>query len=312
MTCKKNIVFMGTPDFAVNTLDLLNKNHQVLLVVTQPDRVNRRGNKVSFSPVKEYALENNLQVFQLEDINSDESLEKLKALDIDYIVVVAYGQIIKKPIRDLAKKRIINVHASLLPKYRGAAPIHRAIMNRDEETGVTIMEVSQGLDKGRMFLKTSTKIEDKNLLQVHDELAQMGAELTIKYIEENEKEEIPGEIQDEEKATYAKKVSRDSGKMDFEDVEVELGKIKGLYPRPGASFSYEGQSVKALDGEIFKKDKDPSFDVGTIIDVKTDGFLVNCANGILKITQVQFPGKRAMTVEDYLKGNKIERNINLR
>lgn len=309
---KKNIVFMGTPDFAVNALDSLNKEHNVVLVISQPDRVNKRGNKITYCPVKKYALENNLEIYQPDDINSHESIELLKNLDIDYIVVVAYGQIIKKEIRALPKKKIVNIHASLLPKYRGAAPIHRAIMNRDEETGVTIMEVGPGLDKGQMFLKASTKIADKNLIVLHDELAKMGAGLIIKYIAENEYEEIIGTPQDESQATYAKKVSKNSGKLDFVDVNIELGKIKGLYPRPGASFSYNNKNVKALDGEIYSNKSDADIEIGYIIDVLEDGFLVNCANGILKISRIQFPGKKEMSVEDYLKGNILKRNTDLR
>lgn len=312
MTNKKNIVFMGTPDFAVSTLDYLNKNHNVIMVVSQPDRINRRGKKVSYSPVKKYALDNNLKLIQPENINSEESIRILSALDIDYIVVVAYGQIIKSQVRELAKKKIVNVHASLLPKYRGAAPIHWAIMNRDKETGVTIMEVSEGLDKGKMYLKDSTLIENKNLSQLHDELAEMGGKLTLKYIEENEKDQIIGTIQDEALATYAKKINKDMAVLDFEDVNRDLGKIKGLFPKPGASFSYKGQRVKALDGEIYSKIKDPKTEKGTIISVENNGFLVNSSNGVLKITEVQFPGKKPMLVEDYLKGNEIEKGINLR
>lgn len=309
---KKNIVFMGTPDFAVKALDSLNNNHKVVLVISQPDRVNKRGNKISYCPVKKYALDNNLKIYQPADINSESSIEVLKDLDIDYIVVVAYGQLIKKEIRSLPKKKIVNIHASLLPKYRGAAPIHRAIMNRDEETGVTIMEVGPGLDKGRMFLKASTKIASKNLEDLHDELAQMGAELILKYIEENESEEIIGKEQDESQASYAKKVNRDSGKMNFRDINVELGKIKGLYPRPGANFSYKTKNVKALDGEIYCDKRNPDFEIGHIIDVLADGILINCGNGVLKITRIQFPGKKEMSVADYLKGNNLERNIDLR
>lgn len=309
---RKNIVFMGTPDFAVKALDSLNKNHNVVLVISQPDRVNKRGNKITYCPVKKYTLENNLEIYQPVDINSAESIDLLKNFDIDYIVVVAYGQIIKKEIRALAKKKIVNIHASLLPKYRGAAPIHRAIMNRDEETGVTIMEVGPGLDKGQMFLKASTKIADKNLVDLHDELADMGASLILQYIEENEREEIMGLEQDEAEATYAKKVSKYSGKLDFLDINKELGKIKGLYPRPGASFSYKNENVKALDGEIFSNEGNTAYEIGHITDFLEDGILVNCANGILKIKRIQFPGKKEMSVEDYLKGNKLERNTDLR
>lgn len=308
---KQNIVFMGTPEFAVNTLAELNKHHNIKLVITQPDKINNRGKKIVFSPVKQFAIDNNITLIQPNDVNDESIVEKLKNIEIDYIVVVAYGQIINKDIRKLAKKNIINVHGSLLPKYRGAAPIQRAIMDREKETGITIMRVEKGLDKGLMYLKSKTLVDNKKYPSLHDELSELGAKLTIEYISNNEIEELVGESQNEDLASYAQKIDKNSGIMDFKDVQVEIGKINGLYPKPGASFLYNDERVKVLDGEIYSLNKKDCIEKGTIIDVLEDGILINCDNGIIKVKEIQFPGKKAMLVSNYLKGNSIEKGKKL-
>lgn len=311
MLNKQKIVFMGTPDFALNTLRELENSHEVVCVVTQPDRANKRGKVVTFSPIKEYALSHSLDIFQPEDINSIESIEYLSSLDIDYIIVVAYGQIIGPEIRNLPKKTIVNVHASLLPKYRGAAPIQRSIMNRDLKTGVSIMEVTKGLDKGDVFLTKEVLINNRKLPEVHDDLSKLGADLILEYIEKNELGQIEAVSQDEEIATYAEKIQKEEGKLTFIDLNVEIGKINGLYPKPGAYFEYNGQRVKALEGVAFSNNNNSKSPIGIILEVFDDGILVNCGNGILKITKIQFPGKKEISVNDYLKGNTIEKNIEI-
>lgn len=308
---KKNIIFLGTPEFALNTLKDLYKNHNVNLVVTQPDRANKRGKKIEYNPIKKFAIDNNLEIFQPEDINSEESISKLSKYETDYIVVVAYGQIIKEEVRNLAKKKIVNIHASLLPKYRGAAPIQRSIMNRDIKTGVCIMEVSEGLDKGDVFLCDELKIEDKKYPEIHDELSIMGSKLLLDFIDQYENNNIKVTKQDEEFASYAKKINKEDGLLNFRDIDTEIGKINGLYPKPGAYFIYEDKKVKVLDGEVFSNNSDFKTNSGTILDVLKDGILVNCENGILKINKIQFPGKNPTSVEDYLKGNTIEKNIEI-
>lgn len=303
---------MGTPEFAKAALEALNKEHNIQLVVTQPDRVNRRGKKIKYNSVKTYALKEGLDVFQPENINSEESLEKLAELNPEYIVVVAFGQYIGKEVREIPSKNIVNIHASLLPKYRGAAPIHRAILDGEDETGVSIMQVAKGMDTGEVYLIKKTKIKDKNLEELHDELALLGAEAIVEYINEDSETTIKGKAQNEDQASYAEKVSKEDGYLDFIDVRKELNKIKGLYPRPGASFMYDGERIKALDGEIYKIKEDENYSEGILIDLLEDGILVNCKNGILKITEIQVPGKRKMKVEDYLKGNTFEKYTDLR
>lgn len=308
---KKNIIFLGTPSFALEPLKALYKHHNIVLIITQPDRVNKRGKKVSFNPIKQFALDNNIDLYQPEDVNSKESIEFTSKYHIDYIVVVAYGQIIKKEIRKLPSIEIVNIHASLLPKYRGAAPIQRAIMNRDVKTGITIMKVEEGLDKGDILLIDEIPIGDCKFPEIHDKLSILGSKLIIDYINKNEIGEITPIKQNDKLASYAKKITKDDGKLDFIDIYEEIGKIYGLYPKPGAYFNYNGKNVKALDGLIFSENNESIKKTGTIIDVVSDGILVNCGNGILKITSIQFPGKKEMTVEDYLKGNEIEKDIEL-
>lgn len=303
---KQNIVFMGTPKFAVKALEALDQYHKVNLVITQPDKVNNRGKKIVFNPVKQYAIDNNIDIIQPENVNSDEVLSYLKSMDIDYIVVVAYGQIIKEEIRNIAKKNIVNIHASLLPKYRGAAPIQQSIMDREEETGVSIMKVDKGLDKGQVYLKEAIKISNKDFITIHNELADLGARLILDYIEKNESQEIIGQAQDENLATYAKKIYKELGRLDFDNIHKEIGKIKGLSPKPGAFFSIENMDVKVIDGEIHSEICENSFECGQVLKVNDDGIFVNCNNGILKFTKIQFPGKKAMKVSDYLKGNTFE------
>lgn len=303
------IVFMGTSDFGIPTLKNLIKFHDVELVITQPDRANRRGKKIEFNEIKKLAIENNIEVFQPEDINSEESIKKISKINPDYIVVVAYGQFIKKELRDLAKKNIINLHASLLPKYRGAAPVQRSIMDREEYTGNSIMQVSKGMDTGDIFLQNKIKIGDKKLPEIWDELSISGGDLMLEYINKNNNGEIEPISQDENLATYAKKISKEDGYLDFKDVDIEFGKINGLYPKPGASFLYEDIRVKAMGGKIISHEKDKNYEIGKIIDVNDEGIKVNCDNGVLLITDVQFPSKKEMKVRDYIKGNNIEKTI---
>lgn len=302
---KIKIVFMGTPEFAVPTLKLLNENCDVSLVITQPDRVNRRGNKVTFSPVKKFSLENEIEIYQPDNVNMVETVDKIKSHNPDYIVVVAYGQIIKKDILEIPKRNIVNVHASLLPKYRGAAPIHRAIMDREDKTGISIMKVGPGLDKGEVYLTKETEISDKKLPELHDELSSLGGELLLKYVLEDFEKEIKGIPQNDSLATYAEKVNREDGYLDFKNIDKEIGKINGLYPRPGASINYFGERVKVLDGEVFSYENNPSKEISEILNVDKRGIFVNCNDGIILIKEIQFPGKKPMTVEDYLKGNSI-------
>lgn len=308
---KYNIVFAGTPDFGLPALDFIRKNHNLLATISQPDRVNTRGKKIKPSPVKKYSLDNNIEIFQPEDINSKVMEEILASMDIDFIVVVAYGQYIGKNIRAIPKEKIVNIHASLLPKYRGAAPIHRAIMDREKITGVSIMEVGPGMDKGDLYYKKTLDLGQKNLEEAYRELANLGGKAIIQYLQAYKNGEIETEVQEESKATYAKKVSKEDGYLDFESVDESLGKILGLYPRPGASFSYKDNLVKALGARVYSREE-RNEDPGSILGLDDRGLQVACKDGIILIDRIQFPASRPMDLRDYIRGNSIDLKENLR
>lgn len=307
---KYRIGFFGTPDFGLEALEKLDKNHDLRLIVCQPDRINSRGKTIKPSPIKTYGIENNIPVLQPEDINTGEIEDRLKEEDLDFIVVVAYGQYIGPNIRNIPSQKIVNIHGSLLPKYRGAAPIHRAIMDREDKTGVSIMEVGKGMDMGEVYLKKETPVASKTLEELYYDLSKLGAQAIIEYLDLYAKDEIIVEVQDESKATYANKITRQDGKLDFISVHESLGKILALSPRPGAKFNYKGEEVKALNGKILKEEE-RSEKPGQILAVDDSGIEVACSDGAILINKIQFPSARAMDVSDYIKGNTLDPKENL-
>ena len=270
------IAFMGTPEFAVTVLEgLLNTKHEVGLVATQPDKAKNRGKKIQYTPVKEKALEHNIKVLQPEKVRGNEEfLEELKDYRPDIIVVAAYGQILPKEVLELPKYGCVNVHASLLPRLRGAAPIQRAIIEGDEETGVTIMQMSEGLD----------------------------------LIEEGK---ISPEPQDDSKSSYAKMVFKQEGKIDFtRQPEAVERLIRGFDPWPGAFCEYEDMVMKLWKAQPLCENtgKEP----GTIIEVSARGIKIACGDGTLLVSEIQIPGKKRVAVPEYLKGNQIKEGIILK
>ena len=280
------VVFMGTPDFSVPVLaKILEAGHQVGCVVTQPDKAKNRGKKIQFTPVKELAVEHGIKVLQPEKIKQDtEVLQTLKDYAPDIIVVVAYGQIIQKEILDLPKYGCVNVHASLLPKLRGASPIQHAILQGEEETGVTIMQMDVGLDTGDMLSKASLVIGDRNCQQLHDDLAELGAKLLVETLPRIEAGNISPEKQDDSLSSYAGMISKQDGKIDFHKSPIEIQQqIRAFDPWPGAFCNYGGVVMKIWSAEPVaeKTSKAPG-------------------------TEIQMPGKKRVSVKDYLRGNKIE------
>lgn len=307
------IAFMGTPDFAVTVLRaLLETEHETGLVVTQPDKAKNRGNKVQPTPVKELALQRGITVLQPEKVKGNEEFFKeLAAYMPDVIVVVAYGQILPKEILNLPKYGCLNVHASLLPHLRGAAPIQRAIIEGDEETGVTIMQMAEGLDTGDMLLKDSLKISGMNYSELHDALADMGARLIVKVLERLPKGEIKPEPQDEAMSSYAKMIFKQDGKIDFTKSPIEVERlIRGFDPWPGAFCEYEDVTMKLWKAKPLNEDSGK--EAGTIVDVSEDGIKIACGNGMLLVSEIQVPGKKRIRVADYLKGNRIKKGAVLR
>lgn len=307
------IAFMGTPEFAVTVLEgLLNTKHEVGLVATQPDKAKNRGKKIQYTPVKEKALEHNIKVLQPEKVRGNEEfLKELKDYRPDIIVVAAYGQILPKEVLELPKYGCVNVHASLLPRLRGAAPIQRAIIEGDEETGVTIMQMSEGLDTGDMLAKESIKIGTMNYSMLHDALAEIGARLMVHTLDLIEEGKISPEPQDDSKSSYAKMVFKQEGKIDFtRQPEAVERLIRGFDPWPGAFCEYEDMVMKLWKAQPLCENtgKEP----GTIIEVSARGIKIACGDGALLVSEIQIPGKKRVAVSEYLKGNQIKEGIILK
>lgn len=304
------IVFMGTPDFAVPSLEsLYDEGYSVELVVTQQDRRRGRGKKVQYTPVKEKAMELGLEVFQPDSINHIDSINKIKEISPDFIVVVAYGQILKKEILEIPKYGCFNVHASLLPKYRGAAPINWAIINGERETGITIMEIDEGLDTGDMILYDSIPIkEDDDAPTIHDKLAKLGGALIIKALKDIETNKAVKTPQDHNLSSYASMIIKEMGRIKWNDRgENIINLIRGLKPWPSAYTEYNNEIVKIHKARLTDEFKEGKF--GEILKVADDGIYVKTKDKTVVIEELQFPGKRKLKVEEYLRGNSIEEGI---
>lgn len=300
------LIYMGTPDFAVPALRRLALEHEISCVVTQPDAVRDRGKKVKMTPVKETALELNIPVLQPEKIKKDPAFfQTMKEFAPDLIVVAAYGQILPKEILELPRLGCINIHGSLLPRFRGASPIQRAILEGDEETGITIMYMEEGLDTGAMLAKRSTPIGRKNGAQLHDELAVIGAELAAETIPKLAAGAIKPELQNDADSTYAPMISKKDGELDFTRTPQELERlIRAFDPWPGAFTHYKEKLFKIWEAEV--SDKNSGQAPGTVTGVSKQGIEISAGGGTLIATVIQLPGKKRVSAADYLKGNTIE------
>ena len=301
-----NIVFMGTPDFSVPVLDaLVNNGHNVVAVVTQTDKPKGRGKEVKFTPVKEAALKYNIPVLQPVKVRTEEFLDELRGYEPELIVVVAYGQILPKALLDMPKYGCVNVHASLLPRLRGAAPIQWAIIEGDDKTGVTTMMMDVGLDTGDMLEKEEVIIEaNETGGTLHDKLSQAGARLIITTIEKIENGTIVRTKQDDSLSTYAKMLDKKLGDIDFTmDAKRIERLIRGLNPWPSAYTTYNGKLLKIWEATPIDKECDG--DCGEIVEINKDTFLVKTGKGLLEIKVLQPEGKGRMKTADFLRGNKI-------
>ena len=298
---KLKILFMGTPEFSVNVLQGLIENYDVVGVVTQPDKEVGRKHEIKFSPVKELALKNDIRVYQPKNIKVE--YEELLKLSVDMIVTCAYGQIIPKELLDFPKYGCINVHASLLPKLRGGAPIHKAIINNYSRTGVTIMYMVEKMDAGDIISQVETPIlPEDNVGLLHDRLSQMGTKLLLETIPNIVSGNISPISQNEEEVTYAWNITREEEKIDFNDYATNIhNKIRGLSPLPGAYTTLDGKIIKIYSAYIkdsFYTEKSN----GEISRIYEDGIGVSTSDGEIIITELQFAGKRKMLVKDYLHG----------
>ena len=304
------IVFMGTPDFAyVQLKALLEAGHEVVAVVTQPDKPNKRGNKIVYSPVKVLALENSIEVLQPTNIKSLEAVQRIQSFNPQIIVAVAYGQLLSQKILELPKYGCINIHASLLPKYRGSAPIHWSIINGEVETGVTTMYMDIGMDTGDMIYHEKVSIgEYVTVGELYDKLAAIGASLIVKTIAHIQTGVAPREKQDEAKSTYAPLLSKDTGKINWNNTSKQIANlVRGTNPWPVAFTNYAGQKIKILTTQNHQDTIDIDSEPGTIIEyVRNKGLLVKTGDGAIYLDMIQFPNKKKMNMDTYLLGNTIE------
>ena len=300
------IVFMGTPDFSVNALEnIVKAGHDVVGVITQPDKPKGRGGKMQYTPVKEKALELGLDVYQPQRVKETEFIEKLTEMNPDAIVVIAFGQILPKAILDMPKYGCINVHASLLPKYRGAAPIQWSVIDGEKETGVTTMYMNEGLDTGDIIDKVVVPIDKKETGgSLFDKLAIEGGKLILKTLIELENGTAVRTPQDDSKSNYAGMINKQLGKIDFNKSANEIERlIRGLNPWPSAYTKMDGKTLKIWDADVDDSENDSA--PGTITEVGKDFIRVATGKGSLKILELQLEGKKRMKTRDFLNGAKI-------
>jgi methionyl-tRNA formyltransferase len=306
---RMNIVFMGTPDFAVPSLKRLIEEYNVTAVLTQPDKPKGRGKKMAYTPVKEEALKHGIPVYQPIKLKEDIDLtQKLKELKPDFIIVVAFGQLLTKEVLDIPKYACINLHASLLPMYRGAAPLNWAIINGEKVSGNTTMLMDVGLDTGDMILKDEVEITNNMTSgELHDILMVRGADLLIKSIEGIVSENIVLEKQADE-TFYAKMLDKDLANINWNKSSKEVHNlVRGLNPWPIAYTDYKGERMKIYETEALEEKT--SVEPGTILGVSKNGVKVACKDNVLIIKKVQFPNGKPLTIEQYINGHEIEKNI---
>ena len=301
------VIFMGTPDFSVGTLEaLIAAGHEVVLAVTQPDKPKGRGKEMQFPPVKECALQHGIPVYQPRRVREAECIEELRKYGADIMVVVAFGQILPKEILEMTPYGCVNVHASLLPKYRGAAPIQWSIIDGEEVTGVTTMQMNEGLDTGDMLLKVEIPIEPKETGgSLHDKLAAAGAKLCVETLVGLEEKSIVPIPQGETTTSYAKMLDKQLGNIDWsKDAKAIERLIRGLSPWPSAYTNWNDKIMKIWDAE--NTDVNAEVKPGTIVKVNKDSFLVQTGDGTLIIRELQIPGKKRMDAGAFLRGYQVK------
>ena len=302
----KNIVFMGTPEFSVPVLEMLIEKTNVIMVVTQPDKEVGRKKELVFSPVKKVAMEHKIPVFQPVRIRKD--YEVLKGLDIDLIVTCAYGQIIPKEVLDLPKRGCVNVHASILPKYRGSAPVQWAIMNGDKKTGVTIMYMDEGMDTGDIIKCCEIPILDTdNVGTMHDKLSILGRD-TLESVLDNLLNGIVIGIKQTDDYTMAPMIKREDERLNFKDNGVNIiNKIRALNPWPLANIVIDGKEIKVIEAEFIPGS---SKGKGKVVEVTKNRFAISCNDGIIYLKRVKPFGKKEMDINSFINGIKVSEYIN--
>ena len=301
------VVYMGTPDFAVRPLKkIYEAGHEIVGVYTQPDAWKGRSKKLLPSDVKKAALELGLNVIQPEKLRESSAVEELRSLAPDIIVVAAYGQILSEDVLNIPKYGCINIHASLLPKYRGASPIEASIINGDEKTGITIMYMAKGLDTGDIISQEEVEIGLHNTETLTVKLSEVGAELVVKTISDIENGSAARTPQDDSESSYCGKLDKSMGQLDFSKSAAELERlVRGLYPWPCAYMTLDGKNLKIIDSEVTDV-KDESVQIGAVCEVTKKYFVIRCSEGGLKIKKLQPEGKKPMDTVAFLNGYKVE------
>ena len=302
-----NIIFMGTPDFAVQILSKIhNSKHKILHVYTQSPKKKNRGQKTNISPVHEYCKKNQINVRHPEELDSNQELNFITEKKIDVVVVVAYGKILPAKLLNLKNINFLNVHASLLPKWRGAAPIQRYIMNLDKETGVSIMKIIPKLDAGPIIIKSKVKItKDTNSEVLSKELSSLGAKLILDGLDLVENNKVKFIEQDETEATYAKKIDKIESKINWsEKAKIVIAKINAFYPKPGSWFEHKGIRLKINKAIEVNANGNPG-------EILNNQLTIACGENAIQILVLQKEGKKNMSVSEFLKGNKLEIGSNV-
>lgn len=303
------IVFMGTPDFGVPALEaLVNHGYSPCAIYCQPDRINGRGRKVNFSPVKSFALAHEIPLYQPESLKSEEEQARLRALKPDLIIVIAYGKILPKAVLEIPTYGAINVHASLLPKYRGAAPIQRVIIDGEKETGVTIMQLDEGMDTGNIVSVRKMDIPaHMNAGELFDALGQLGADELISVMDDLPEKLSRSVPQNHEEATYAEKITKDMGHIDWTLPADRIDcLIRGMHPNPGTYTFYRGKRVKIH--QAFPEEEESAGCPGTVVSVEDGRIHVACGKGILVLSEIQPENHKKMKSSDFIHGYQVKVN----
>ncbi len=301
------VIFMGTPEFAVGTFKaLIRAGHQVVLAVTQPDKPKGRSKRPAPSPVKEKAQSFGIPVFQPKKIRDPEAVSYLSGYPADVIVVVAFGQILPEEVLQMTRYGCINVHASLLPRYRGAAPIQWAIINGDAVSGVTTMQMDAGLDTGDILLQKEVPLDQKETGgSLTEKLSAAGADLLVKTLSALQAGNITPVKQGESPTPYAARITKETGRIHWEEPAKRIEcLIRAMDPQPGATTRYEGETMKIWDGDVVDEDKEAA--PGTIVKVTKEAFFVQTGAGTLQVNALQMPGKKRMDSAAFLRGNEVK------
>ena len=304
------IIYMGTPDFAVAPLEaILKAGHEVTAVVTQPDRQKGRGREVQYSPVKECALSYGIPVLQPLKIKEKDAVEELRKYPADIFVVAAFGQLLSEEILNMPRLGCINIHASLLPAYRGAAPIQWCVINGEEKTGVTIMQMAKGMDTGDILLQKEVVLDEKETGgSLFDRLMETGAELIVEVLPKIEAGELTPVVQKEELATYAGKITKDMGNIDFAKSAVTIERLnRGLNPWPSAFTHYKGKILKIWEADVVSECANAENPVpGTVIAMDKESFTLATGEGALRIRSLQPEGKKRMSCAEFMRGYEVK------